>query len=322
MALGDSKTGLTEEVELDIPEGASLTTTTGTTGSQLPQMKKIGGVMKLAPQWKSWSPGDVMQFIETQSKTYGGYIPEIWDCEDHAYLAAADVRRRFEGQPVGILLGKGKFGGVNIVNKYHAINILWFEKDAGDGKKVWYPRFFDPTLKPPREITKELADPPFDTQIVISVPIGGSPNKNDYKDFAPYGPSDFIKTGTFALDRTDYDYSAIDDAKKTLAEWNTKGYGQSNEIDSALFTPTDQAFYYFAHIRRWYVTDHKPHPPTKALPVGFVVGKIESSGNDYAALILWKSKTEFIYWDVYGGEAIDSKLKCGPYKLKPRVVMV
>jgi len=320
MALGDSKTGLTEEVELTIPPGASLTTRTGTTGLQLPKIKKVGDVKKLTPQWKSYSPGEVMQFIETQSKTYGGYIPEIWDCEDHAYLAAADVRRRFAGQPVGILIGKGKYGGKNIVDKEHAINILWFEKDVGDGKKEWYPRFFDPTLKPPLEITKDMADPQFDTQVVIPVPPGGSSNKNDYKDLPPYHDFRFIETGTFALDRIGYDYSAIDDAKKTLAKWNLERKGQS-DIDSTLFTQADQAFYYFAHIRRWYVTDHKP-APTKALPVGFVVGTIASSGNDYAALILWKSKTDYIYWDIYGGDVVDSRLKSGPSKLKPRVVIV
>jgi len=313
--------GVTDDVNLDIPKGAPLTKEKGTTGLQLPRLQNVSGTMKLVPTWISHSPGDVMQFIEEQSTRYGKYIPEIWDCEDWAYLAAADVRRKFSGQPVGILLGKGKFGP-NIEGNDHAINILWFAKRDADGKEVWYPRYYDATWK--REITDMAGgDPPFDTEIVIPCPIGGSDNSKDYKELPPYENNPpFLKTATFALDRTDYDFSTINDVKRMLTEWNNISYGTASQVDSRLFTQTDQAFYYFAHIRRWHANIRSPSPKG-TLPVGLVVGKIVSSGNDYAALILWNSenKDDYIYWDIYVGEVIDPILKkVDP--IKPRVILV
>ena len=114
MAFGTTRSGTTDQIELDIPEGAPLTITKGakgTIGFLLPKKRIIKKKEILFPKWVSnKSPATVMKFIEDQSLTYGKYQSQVWDCEDWAYLAAADVRHQFPGQPVGILLGKGTYG--------------------------------------------------------------------------------------------------------------------------------------------------------------------------------------------------------------------
>jgi hypothetical protein len=319
MGMGETSTGITGQIELTTPPEAPLTQDIGTTGTPASKMRSIEGVMKLFPKWKSYPPGDVMNFIDNQASTYGKYISEIFDCENFAYLAAADVRRKFPGIRIAVLLGYGKYGGPNIVDKEHAVNVLWIEEDAGDGKKVWVPRFYDATLH--EEITNK-ADPPFKTEVVISIPILGSSDKNDYSELAPFENFNFLKTATFALDRTTYDFDSIADIKNKLTNWISTGYGQSGlgEIETALYTPNDMVFLYYAHIIEWYAHHRTPQPPTKAAPVGVAFGKI--GNDDYAALLLWKSEKEYELWDIYAGAEINQTLKSSGLKFKARVVLV
>lgn len=316
MGLGESNSAIATEIGLDVPSNLPLKNR-GTTGLQLPTMKEINGDLILYPKLESHSPGDVMQYIAEQANTYGEYIPSVWDCEDYAYIAAADVRRRFPGQPVGVLLGIGKYGGKNIVNKGHAINILWFEEDIGSGKKNWYPRYYDATIK--EEITKDKADPEFETYVVIPFPVGCSDNRIEYRDFSPFTSFQFIDKATLALDRAAYDFGALGDIKKMLNEWKLIGYGKGGQVESGLYTPNDIVFYWFAHIRRWYAHIRKPLPD-KVPPVGVAFGKL-AGGQDFRSLILWSSKTEYTYFHPTLGE-VDKPLKSGPNKFNPRLVIV
>ena len=139
MGMDKYKTGLAKKLGLDVPSSPPLKGK-GTTGLMLPELKKSkDGRMILYPKLKStWSPEFVMQYIANQANGYGEYIESVWDCEDYAFLAAADVRRRFPGQAIGILLGIGRYGGENINGKGHAINILWFS-EREDDQMSWFP---------------------------------------------------------------------------------------------------------------------------------------------------------------------------------------
>ncbi|MGV8125774.1 MAG: hypothetical protein ACP5PV_01005 [Methanothrix sp.] len=318
MGMDKYKTGLAKKLGLDVPSSPPLKGK-GTTGLMLPELKKSkDGRMILYPKLKStWSPEFVMQYIANQANGYGEYIESVWDCEDYAFLAAADVRRRFPGQAIGILLGIGRYGGENINGKGHAINILWFS-EREDDQMSWFPRYYDATTK--QEITAQQFDP----LLLVAVPIGCSNDKKKYRDFQPL-LSPVITNGTIALDRAPYDYDAIGDIKKELNRWVETEYGMGKEnenealgeLPDGFYIPSDLTFYWFAHIRNWFAHERKPRPNKKVPPVGVAFGQFKEK--DLDVLIIWKSPTEYTYFHTVIGEEIDPVIRSG---FKPRLVIV
>lgn len=226
------------------------------------------------------------------------------------------MRRRFPGQPIGVLLGIGKYGGEDIDGKGHAINILWFP-EREDDQMSWFPRYYDATTK--QEITAQQFDP----ILVIPLPIGCSNDKKKYRDFPPL-LSPVITNGTIALDRAPYDYDAIGDIKKELDRWVKIEYGVGKDSENealgqlpdGLYIPSDLTFYWFAHIRNWFAHELK-EKPVKVPPVGIAFGQFKEK--DLDILILWKSPTEYTYFHTLIGEEIDPVIRSG---FKPRLVIV
>jgi len=308
MGMGPRKTGLASRIGLDVPSSPPLKGK-GTTGLMLPELKKVkDDRMILYPTFKSTeSPQRVMDYIANQAAGYGNYIESVWDCEDFAYLAAADVRRRFPGQPIGVLLGTGKgYNNDNIDGKGHAINILWFP-ERKDNQLSWFPRYFDATTK--TEVNTADNPQTVDPLLVIPHPIGCSNDEKKYKDFPPI-LKPVITKGTIALDRAPYDFGAISDIKQKLHKWIDIEYGVGKdnenealkELPDGTYTPSDLTFYWFAHIRNWYAHERDPRPNNTVPPVGAAFGQFNNK--DLDVLILWKSPTEYTYFHTLIGEDV------------------
>lgn len=265
--------GLATGSNLRLPKGINLKNQ-GTTGLRVSNML-------------SHSPEIVKQYIKIKSKTYGTYIADIWDCEDYCFLAASDIRYRFQGQPVGIALGEMPEGD-------HAVLSLWFEDD----KKEWRHWYFDPTLN------KDLTN--FKPYVIIPVAPSGSLN---HHELSPYESFRFLDNAAFILDEENaYKFDLIEAAKTTLTNWKNNGLPEEGRfIDSTYYSYNDQVFYWFSHIRR----EHQ------GVPVGAALGKYQET--DYGALILWKSPREFVYWDIF--ESVEFAEGDFP-DFKPRIVIV
>ena len=90
--------GKTTAEKLKLPDSFSPSGK-GTTGALYPKIQGFTGQ----------SPSIVNQSLINQAKKYGKlpvkYTKNSFDCEDYCFLAAADVRRAFIRQPIGVVLG-------------------------------------------------------------------------------------------------------------------------------------------------------------------------------------------------------------------------
>jgi hypothetical protein len=273
--------------ELDMPEGVGF------------QQKGSTG-MRFSGR-RSHSPTIVMDYLAARSKCYDPYIPILWDCEDFAFLATAEVRCKFLGLPIAIGLRSQKNG--------HAVVILWFENQVGSQKK-WEPIFFDPTLG------KQVYD--FIPDVIIPFPVGGEMDREDLPGFENLS---YLDSAAFVLDGRNYKYSLID--LEVIPTLKKKGIDEcpkpTNKEELALFRNDkywnygDRTFFWFAHIRQKH----------KGAPVGIAFGKAEHKSRkepfDYAALVLWRSADSFIYWDISGA---NEPANLGYANFKPRLVIV
>lgn len=289
-----------KQIELRMPSMPQLANW-GTTGMLLPKfLKDEEGSLYEYPKLVDWSPEIVKKTIAEKANSYGAYIPDVWDCEDYAYLAAADARLAYPGIPAGILVGEE-----------HTINVFWLKKG-----NEWFPWYYDATTK--KDIT-----PPFNTKIIVSLPIGWSADSRDYKDLNPFLNYPHLNA-TIALDRAPFDYEAIEDIEKKLMEWVKIDFVKAKA--DGKFIPTDRLFYWFAHIRYWYAHERNKDKsiPKKVPPIGVGFGKIKTKDQegDYQVLILWKSPGEYIFFDVRRGTEVDQNLKSGFVRFVPRLVII
>lgn len=259
-------------------------------------------------RFKSHSPQKVENYILERANKYGIYIPTNWDCEDHCFVVASEVRCKFWGQPLAIALGKAKGG--SIAGQDHALLILWFQ-DQGK----WMHRYFDPTLK------KFVDD--FDTYHLIPLPINGF---KDHDDLPFPGNLKFHDTAAYALDGRTYDYDLINgEVMDTLKGEGIEecpapepGTEEGDQFDK-YWAASDRVFYWFAHLRY----EHKGTPPKGPAPIGIAFGTAIIPGLgpqpvDMAALVLWKQPNDFIYWEIDNKTDLDSL----NIKFQPRVVIV
>jgi len=233
-------------------------------------------------------PGNVVATIINNSYGYGDYIDKAWDCEDYAFLAAADVRLAHQGQPVGIALGTGPAeGGPGIAGNPHAVNVLWFRRIIG-GKEEWYPRYFDAT-------NKGMEYKNFDADVILPIPWGDSFNAQKFPIFENYEP---LQKAAFVLDGRDYDFNLTRVAEKMLVAWKRPNDPQKGiKVDQAVYTFSDRVFWWFAHIRKEVISDAQ-----KGLPVGIAFGKILKDNATF--LILWDDPNTYKYWDIVSGKDV------------------
>jgi hypothetical protein len=86
---------------------------------------------------------------------------------------------------------------------------------------------------------------------------------------------------------------AIANIKAKLTEWRDNGIPRNKKpYDHAYYGFNDEVLNWFIQVRREF----------KGLPIGMGIGI--SRGDDYAALILWKTPTQFVYWSIRGGDEI------------------
>lgn len=243
---------------------------------------------------KGESPEIVRQYIFNQAneKNYGKYVPDNWDCEDYCFLAAADVRRKYQRQPIGIAMGL-------LGEDPHAVNILWRQ----DADMKWQYWLYDPTFH--KEVTQE-----FKINAIVPIPICSSQNPNDYLNELPPKKFGFNKDAAFILDeKGSYKHELIDQVKVKLTQWAKNKPMYPNDgifIDTNYYKFNDTLFYWFAHIRA--------QMEFRGAPIGVAFGK-HKGVEDRGALILWKNPDEFTYWNIYAAEEFDDD------DFEPRVVI-
>jgi hypothetical protein len=257
---------------------------------------------------KSHNPADVMKCITELSVNYPPYQIDFYDCEDYSFLAAADIRCRFPGQPVAIAIGKATHP-TGLAGQMHAVTYLWFEDKTG-GQTKWIPLIFDPTIK-------SRVDG-FDPKVIIPLPVSVL---NDHKELPPFDDEStfpFLDEAAFELDYN-HKFELIPDVMKTLKNKLVKECPKPTNLEwqDLFMNPkywsfSDRVFYWFAHIRAMH----------QGAPVGVAFGeattKKKSQNFEYAALVLWKSANEFIYWDIQTAKNL-TELDA---KFEPRVVIV
>lgn len=295
--MGDTAKGLVPENgngELKMPSGVRWCNS-GTTGMRFPAML-------------SYDPDEVMKYLINVSVNYPKYQPNIWDCEDHAFLAAADVRCHYPGQPIGIAIGIATEGDVTIKGFMHAVNYLWFEHKVG-GQTKWMPQIYDPTMK--RFVGS------FDTKVIIPLPIAGL---TDHQELPPFEKFSFQKMAAFQLDDRDHKFELIDTAvMNTLTNKLVKECPEPADkelkdlfMQAKYWSFNDRVFYWFAQIRKMHM----------GAPVGVAFGQATTpdkpQGFEYAGLVLWRSADQFIYWNIQ--KAKDFKEL--NITFKPRIVIV
>jgi hypothetical protein len=260
---------------------------------------------------KSYTPGEVIKYITPLIKGYPPYQKDIWDCEDHAFLAAADLRCNFPGLPVAIAVGTAtdKKSSAGIKGQMHAVNYIWFESKAGAD---WVPMILDPA--------DEKWIDEFDTKTIIPLPISGLKN---HKELRPFELFDFRANAAFQLDERVHSFELITDGtvKKTL---ENKDFQQCTGpkdskykafVNKDTWSTNDTVFYAFAQIRKKHM----------GAPVGVAFGELAPKNGpkeQYATLVLWSSQDQFIYWDVNLKRDISSDLKKIGAKFEPRLVIV
>ncbi|MGV8175944.1 MAG: hypothetical protein ACP5OU_09610 [Methanothrix sp.] len=292
--------------DLTMPDGIPWCDS-GTTGMRFPAMH-------------SYTPEKVMKYITKKIADYPPYKEEIWDCEDHAFLAAADIRCNFPGAPVGIAIGKATHSShATIRNQMHAVNYLWFQSGGeGEGKagENWEHRIFDPA-------GREWVDD-FDAKVIIPLPISGLKDHKELKPFADSNKYPFRIKAAFQLDKRAHQFVLPNgDVMKTLTsgdfeklrcpgsafpEYNTffekKGYWSLH----------DTVFYVFAQIRR------KHMGATVGVAFGEIVFK-DGTRQEQSALVLWSSPNQFILWDIDTKSDMSDLKKFGA-RFEPRIVIV
>lgn len=263
-----------------------------------------------------YPPNDVLSFIIRQASSYPPYQKDIWDCEDHAFLAAADIRCRFPGQPVGVAVGKANWPP-ELKGKMHAVDIIWFMNQENGQLKCDKFEFFDATLPIPSFIPKEYG---FNIEAVIPLPVSGLQN---HKDCPPVAGLPFCSKAAFQLDQRSYKFELMVDVQKTLdkqtircATPQKKEYESDKIWDSlfkrkVLWSIRDYPFYAFAQIRKEHM----------GAPVGIAFGPATAANGqteDYAALVLWENANKYKYWDYLRKK----ELKDFGLTFNPRIVIV
>jgi len=272
---GTAKTYVPEKKDLNMPAGINWVSK-GTTGLRFAAVK-------------SHPPDEVFAWIMPKIKSYPTYKPEIWDCEDHAILAAADIRTNFPGQPVGIAIGKATEG--SIAGQDHAVNYIWYESEGG---KRWDYKILDPAA--------EKWAGSFNPEVIIPLPVSG---RKDNKELPPFdNPTafPFREKAAFQLDlRADKFVPPGGDVEKTISNkdfpqrpWPTNPNYKDDATKSEFWTTYDDVFYVFAQIRKKHM----------GAAVGVAFGDLTKQKKDYAALVLWRSNTEFVYWSPQLGREI------------------
>jgi len=262
----------------------------------------------------SHNPNDVMDFIIKEAANYPKYKATIWDCEDHAFLAAADIRCRFPGQPIAIAIGTATEPKA-LIGVSHAVNYLWFERKEGD-KSIWDTvKILDTTLPRPGFVGS------FNPTLVIPIPVSGTSN---HKDLPPFERFAFQPTAAFRLDAS-YNFTLIESKVIPALEQKPKPdylrclkppqnvYRSDASWDdlrknSELRTYRDVVFHAFAHIRKEFM----------GAPVGIAFGTETETNKDSAMLILWSNQNKFDYWDYQEGKYLAET----GVKFKPRIAIV
>jgi hypothetical protein len=251
-----------------------------------------------------YSITNILYYIKEKSKNYPKYQSNIWDCEDFAFLAAADIRCRFPGQPTAIALGTAidRESG-NSVD--YAVNVIWFNRKEG-GQTKCETRFID--------LTEKIFMYTFDTRILIPLPISGL---SDHKELPPFENLGLIESAAFQLDRREYKFNLINtEVMNTLKDAPAKCPEQSeigwSDFNRRFWTISDRVFYAFAHIRK----KHQGAPVGVAFGIAALQGMAQ--GFDYAALIIWNNPYNYFYWDVNEARNLEEL----DIKFKPRIVIV
>lgn len=263
-------------------------------------------------------PADhVLKFIKNQAIKYPPYQKEIWDCEDHAFLVAADIRCRFPGQPVGVAIGIAA-EPEKIKGAMHAVNYIWFMERDNRTHELKCADFaiFDASLPNPRFVKG------FKPEVIIPFPVSGLKKE---KDCPPGSGLVFRSKASFQLDRKLPNFNLMPDVQKTLneksvtcpkpakIEFESDNHWPTLHKTRELWSYRDDMFYAFAQIRKKHM----------GAPVGVAFGSAtfgpsKNTIEDYAALVLWESANKFKYWDY--------KEKAEPkdfgFTFDPRIVIV
>jgi len=273
---------------------------------------KFGTTGMLYSQAHSYSPNDVLSFIIKRANDFPPYEAEVWDCEDFAFLAAAEVRFQFPGQPIGIAIGIAKHPPA-ISGRLHAVNYLWFMGQNDKKPNCNTFEIFDSTLPIPEFIKNKGG---FDVHSMIPIPVSVT---NNHKDCPPADQLQFINSASFQLDRLQYDFNSIGDVKKDLQNQVIKlqkplttefmSEKKWNLMKSIFWSDRDEAFYVFAQIRRMH----------KRAPVGVAFGMLTTpmASGESGALVLWSSPNQCEFWDYGRMEPLPPIVK-----FKPRIVIV
>jgi hypothetical protein len=215
---------------------------------------------------------------------YGGHTEGVWDCEDRAFLVAANVRCKYPGCPIGVTTGVAGEG--SFVGERHAVVIFWYRD--GSGYKSIY---FDPIL-PDTEIKN------FQPELIIPFPLY-IPNSTDTrKELTPFDDErkfPYRTSGLLLFDKT-HDIVNIEDVKSYIrSELNKCPEPQrlsERKIFRRKWTQLDRVLWAFSHARLEF----------KGAPIGLAIGTKE--GNNYSVLMLWPDKEHYIFWDIDSNQEI------------------
>jgi hypothetical protein len=152
------------------------------------------------------------------------------------------------------------------------------------------------------------------------LPVLGSKNPALYTRLDPFNTKkfSFLPVAAFILDDL-YKFDSMKKVEDTLRNVDEFKFcpGPAGLEEKAFFripywTPSDQTFWWFSHIRKLHM----------GAPVGVAFGTATHpqvpNGFEYSSLVLWSEKDSPRYWDVSAAKYTDQL----GYIFKPRVVIV
>jgi hypothetical protein len=251
------------------------------------------------------SKGKILGVLKAERESnpnFSKHIPGQWECFDRAYWGISVVRCKCPGAPVGVAIGIGKEGSPSVVGQPHAIIYFWTWENND-----WTASLYDPLIG-------EVHD--FQTKAFVSFP----PFRPNWgfgigKILKPFDTLQSIDQGWIMLYDVmgGYNIDNFDNIKSDLAN---KSYSlctpPNDEAEKAIFDKKrnreDRVFWVYNQLRNKY----------NRAAVGFALGTKPNETDkkkDSAAIVLWKSATQCIFWDVENGVEI------APKDFKPKFLL-
>lgn len=271
----------------------------------LDELGSVGGPKKYATSiWyaesdilKSYTEGKIMDALNTERSTnpkFSKDIPGFWECTDRAYWGVSVVRCKCPGTPMGVAIGTGKVG--KVVGQPHAVIYFW-TWDFNNNSWTQTPSIYDPLYGPIHDFDPKafVSFPPYRPNFKFNgIKIGEAKLMSPFDTFTPIDKGWIMPS----YDQKYYvDY--FEDIKSKLTDKNNKIYTSclppnvQSEMDvfKRRRTREDRAFWTYNQIRDTY----------NRSAVAFALGTKPNETDDKkdsAAIVLWKSAKECIFWDV------------------------